>query len=78
MAVSFPFQPLRRTPSRRPETGQSAEQVATRLHMAALLGLLRRRDDHLLRDIGLTREELLGPARAFWSDWLRRKQPWQL
>jgi hypothetical protein len=40
--------------------------------------ILTKHDDHLIRDIGQTREELLGPERAFWSEWLKRKAPWQL
>ena len=40
--------------------------------------ILKKGDDRLVRDIGLTREEILGPQRSFWSEWLKIKQPWQL
>ena len=41
-------------------------------------GILEKHDDRLIRDIGLTREEILGPERSFWRDWLAIKTPWQL
>lgn len=37
-----------------------------------------RRDDRLLRDMGLSPEQAFGQARAFWSDWERMREPWQL
>ena len=40
--------------------------------------ILAKHDDHLIRDIGQTREDLLGLGKAFWSEWLKRKTPWQL
>ncbi|ESY92724.1 hypothetical protein X738_26965 [Mesorhizobium sp. LNHC209A00] len=40
--------------------------------------ILARHDDHLICDIGRTREDLLGAAKAFWSEWLKQKTPWQL
>jgi hypothetical protein len=40
--------------------------------------ILAKHDDRLIRDIGRTREELLGPEKAFWSEWLKVKAPWQL
>lgn len=44
----------------------------------ALRDILNKRDDRLIEDAGLTREEILGPERSFWSQWLKIKQPWQL
>ncbi|MEX0404723.1 hypothetical protein ABGN05_03495 [Aquibium sp. LZ166] len=43
-----------------------------------LASLLDRRDDHLLTDIGLTRDDLLGPAARFWREWNATKEPWSL
>ena len=43
-----------------------------------LASLLDRRDDHLLTDIGLTRDDVSGPAAMFWRDWNAAKQPWSL
>jgi hypothetical protein len=40
--------------------------------------LVARRDDRLLRDVGLTREDVLGPQGYFWSEWLRIRAPWSL
>ncbi len=44
----------------------------------AVRALVARRDDRLLRDVGLTREEALGPAGYFWSEWARIRAPWSL
>lgn len=38
----------------------------------------RERDDRLLKDMGLSPEDAFGPARAFWSEWERLREPWQL
>lgn len=38
----------------------------------ALKLLVDRRDERLLRDAGLTRDDVLGPAGIFWQDWVRR------
>lgn len=38
----------------------------------ALKLLLDRGDERLLRDAGLTRDDVLGPAGIFWHDWMRR------
>lgn len=38
----------------------------------------RERDDRLLKDMGLSPEQALGPARVFWSDWERLREPWLL
>lgn len=40
--------------------------------------ILHKHDDRLIHDVGLTRDEILGPELAFWSAWLRVKQPWRL
>lgn len=40
--------------------------------------ILQKHDDRLIRDIGLTREEIEGPARSFWREWLKVKTPWRL
>jgi hypothetical protein len=40
--------------------------------------ILAKHDDRLIRDIGKTREELLGPEKAFWSEWLKQKARWEL
>lgn len=40
--------------------------------------ILAKHDDRLIRDIGRTREELLGPERSFWREWLKVKAPWEL
>lgn len=44
----------------------------------ALNALVARRDDRLLRDVGLTREDVLGPQGYFWSEWTRIRAPWSL
>jgi hypothetical protein len=45
---------------------------------ASLHVLVARRDDRLLRDVGLTREDVLGPQGYFWSEWTRIRAPWSL
>ena len=40
--------------------------------------LLRKSDDRLIRDIGLTREEIEGPEKAFWREWAHQKKIWNL
>ena len=35
-------------------------------------------DDRLLTDIGLTRDDILGPVRSFWSGWDARRAIWKL
>jgi len=40
--------------------------------------LLARKDDRLLRDIGLTREEILGPEETFRAEWRRMRDTWNL
>ncbi len=40
--------------------------------------LLARKDDHLLRDIGLTREDILGPEETYRSEWRRMRDTWNL
>jgi hypothetical protein len=36
------------------------------------------RNDRLLRDAGLSAEQAFGPARVFWSEWKKRREPWLL
>lgn len=43
-----------------------------------LRDLLARKDDRLLRDIGLTREEILGPEETFRAEWRRSRDTWNL
>ncbi|BCH23724.1 hypothetical protein MesoLjLc_33820 [Mesorhizobium sp. L-8-10] len=38
----------------------------------------RERDDRLLKDMGLSPEQVLGPGRVFWSEWERQREPWLL
>ena len=45
---------------------------------AGYADILNKHDDRLIRDIGLTREEILGPEKSFWREWLSQKTPWQL
>lgn len=56
------------------ETNRSTSQD----HPEVYSDILAKHDDHLIRDIGRTREDLLGLAKAFWSEWLKQKTPWQL
>ncbi|MGY6707604.1 MAG: hypothetical protein ACXIVF_04700 [Rhizobiaceae bacterium] len=43
-----------------------------------LTDLANRPDDRLLRDIGLTREEVLGVEGTFWRELERTRKPWSL
>ena len=45
---------------------------------SALRAILARHDDRLLRDIGLTREDVLGPEDAFLAEWNQIRAPWSL
>ncbi|CAM5406488.1 hypothetical protein MAUB1S_06915 [Mycolicibacterium aubagnense] len=59
-------------------TGQP-QVAARRPSIGPLLTLLlARRDDRLLRDAGLSRDELLGEAAFFWAEWSRQRTPWDL
>ena len=40
--------------------------------------LLRKPHGRLIRDIGLTREEIEGPEKAFWREWAHQKKIWTL
>jgi hypothetical protein len=40
--------------------------------------ILRKHDDRLITDIGMTREDIVGPEEHFWSEWTKIKEPWQL
>jgi hypothetical protein len=44
----------------------------------ALQVLLDRRDDRLLRDVGMTRHGALGEAGYFWSEMARLRDLWKL
>ena len=71
--ATFDIQPLARPAANGPAPGRERPALARALH-----GLLARHDDRLLRDIGLSREEVLGPEGQFWADWNRTRQPWSL
>lgn len=43
-----------------------------------LLAILERHDDRLLTDAGLSRDDVLGPQRSFWRNWLRTRDIWNL
>ncbi|MDP3899227.1 MAG: DUF1127 domain-containing protein [Mesorhizobium sp.] len=45
---------------------------------AALSAVLAKHDDRLLRDVGLSREDLVGPAETFWAEWRRTRETWSL
>ncbi len=60
------------------QTGQS-QVSARRLSIGpTLTSLLARRDDRLLRDAGLAREDVQGEAAYFWAEWARQRVPWDL
>ncbi len=42
----------------------------------ALKALLERRDEHLLDDVGLSRESPFAEVAKFWAEWSRRRGPW--
>lgn len=44
----------------------------------ALKELLQRKDDRLLRDVGLSRESPFAEVAKFWADWSRQRGPWGL
>ena len=72
MAYSQTFQGS--IPVRRPEPTPPPAKAPS----VPLASLLDRHDDHLLADIGLTRDEVGGPAARFWRDWNAAKEPWSL
>jgi uncharacterized protein YjiS (DUF1127 family) len=43
-----------------------------------LRDLLAKKDDRLLRDIGLTREDILGLEETAQADWRRTRETWSL
>jgi len=45
---------------------------------AALRAILARKDDRLLRDIGLTREDILSPSETFRAEQRRMRDTWNL
>lgn len=44
----------------------------------ALRAVLDKPNDRLLRDVGLTRDSVLGEVGRFWFDWSRRSDPWAM
>ena len=44
----------------------------------ALFDLLARRDDRLLDDVGLSREDVLGTEGTWWRDWFGSNRGWNL
>jgi hypothetical protein len=44
----------------------------------ALRDILARKDDRLLRDVGLTREDIIGPEETFRAEWRRMRDTWNL
>lgn len=40
--------------------------------------VLAKGNDRLLNDVGLSREQILGPVRSFWSGWDTRQAAWRL
>ncbi len=44
----------------------------------ALKALLERTDEHLLDDVGLSRESPFAEVAKFWAEWSRRRGPWGL
>ena len=63
---------------RQERDAQPSKQGASAPIDPALKVLLDRRDDRLLRDVGLTRENVLGDAAYFWSEWSRQRDIWKL
>ena len=45
---------------------------------APLRAVLDKKDDRLLRDAGLTREDVLGQEETFRREWQRLREPWML
>jgi hypothetical protein len=40
--------------------------------------ILEKHEERLIRDIGLTRDGILGPQGSFWREWDKRQSLWQL
>lgn len=72
--ATYPAQLLRH------ELGPAAgnKQQAPRREPANFTEILEKHDDRLIRDIGLTRDEITGPQGSFWSDREKGKSVWQL
>lgn len=52
---------------------------APRMPVDPQLGaVLARHDDRLLADVGLTREDVLGPEEAWRTEWARQRSIWTL
>jgi hypothetical protein len=74
MAMAIGLSGLRDNRTEREEArGQRKGRIGS-----ALRALLNRKDDRLLRDAGLTRDDVLGTEGAFWQEWSREKTPWTL
>lgn len=61
-------------PVERPTPSSSRTHLLSR----ELRHLLAKKDDRLLRDIGLTREDILGPEETYRAEWRRRRDTWNL
>ncbi len=66
-----------------PTTHLPAERKASEPRRIAAIGpelrrILARKDDRLLRDIALTREDILGPEEAHRADQRRMRDTWNL
>lgn len=74
MTMAFAFYPATYLPAERtapvPSRGTAIGPELRRL--------LARKDDRLLRDIGLTREDILGPEETFWAAQRRTRDTWNL
>jgi hypothetical protein len=58
---------------------RAAEKAAARPTVSpALRDILARKDDRLLRDIGLTREDILGLEETFRAEQRRMRDTWNL
>ena len=55
-----------------------AVQTANHRLLFAHMGAIGKLDQKVSGDIGQMREDLLGLANAFWSEWLKQKTPWRL
>ena len=40
--------------------------------------ILDKHDERLIRDVGLERDDILGPQAGYWRDWEKQKTIWQL
>ena len=61
-----------------PATVERPASRSTATFTRALRDLLAKRDDRMLRDIGLTREDVLGLEETARADWRRTRETWNL